>query len=314
MNSYFTGLIAQEPEIKAVRVPRSSGWHVTFSRVRKNQMQTKGLEVVIKAKSWATAQRALNLIVHSLALYSGGPSSLDQDLIAHNDAEPHDLRGSLRRLRTSTFWSTVGIPHACAIAARASRSKRLVYAITKYNFSVGLYSVFVVDLEPFSSEHLPISPFPTDHVTFSYAIVAAYSVLEDLGLELRASQEKPSRINGKWNPPVRLDLEARLTKSGVNLDETLLWTVRSSNRKIEEKRALPAHEKCPWSYGAVRDCKVLLVDAIAYAGWLRGRVASHAVKDLTKCLSPYDVINVQHLARRLILETLGLWEVLSRRD
>jgi hypothetical protein len=309
MNSYFTGLVAIESEIKNIRVPRGAGWHVTFSRVRRENMPA-GSEVLIKAKSRVTAQHALKLILSSLTLYSGEPSLWDhQDLIAHNDIELKDLRGLYRKIITERGFSTCWIPQACALAARASRSKRLVYAITKYNFSVNLYSKFVVDLEP-SSEHLHISPYPTDHVTFSHALVAAYSAIEDLGLELRASRENPSRIKGEWNPRVRLDLEVRLKKSGIDLNETLLWTVRSSNRKIEAKRSLPMHEKSPWSYGTVRDCNILLVDAIAYADWLRDCVASHSVKDLTKSLSPYDVINVQHLARRLILEKLGWWEIL----
>jgi hypothetical protein len=55
------------------------------------------------------------------------------------------------------------------------------------------------------------------------------------------------------------------------------------------------------------DSEIPVIDAIAYAEWLRSGVASHAVNDLTPVLSPYDVINVQHVARRLLLETLGFW-------
>ena len=131
--------------------------------------------------------------------------------------------------------------------------------------------------------------------------------MEDLGLNLRASAKNPSRIDGQWNPTVKSDLEARLRASGVVLDEKLLWTVRGPRRRIEKKRPFPDGEAAPWASQLVRDSDIPIVDAIAYAEWLRSAVAAHGVKDLTPSLSPYDVINVQHVARRLLLETLGFW-------
>jgi hypothetical protein len=51
---------------------------------------------------------------------------------------------------------------------------------------------------------------------------------------------------------------------------------------------------------------VHIADAIAHASWLRSKVSSHKLKeDLLRALSAYDVTNVQHLARNLILESLG---------
>jgi hypothetical protein len=46
---------------------------------------------------------------------------------------------------------------------------------------------------------------------------------------------------------------------------------------------------------------------------LGDRIATYAAKRLTPSLSPYDVVNVQHLARRLILEVFGLWPRRRRR-
>lgn len=132
-------------------------------------------------------------------------------------------------------------------------------------------------------------------------------MIEDLGLEIRASAKKPSRINGEWNPPVKQDLEERLIKAGVDLKENFLWTARGPKRKIETKRPIPPGTKSLWSDWIIRDTEIPIVDAIAYADWLRDKIASHSVKELTRVLSPYDVENVQHLARRLLLEILGFW-------
>ena len=266
-------------------------------------------EVVIHAGSWEMAQRALSLIQACMLLATGEPALWDPDEhIAHNDDEPEWLPEERRALLAGRYVSTSGFPFACSIAAKASRRLKRVYAISKYKFSVSLYSVHHVDLEPYRSQHLPVSQFPGDHVMFSYAIISAYSALEDVGLELRASAKRPSRVNGEWNLVVREELEGRLKRSGVDLSETILWTVRGPARKTELKRAISCVERAPWSAGPmVRDCELEIVDAIAYADWLRDCVASHGVKDLTKVLSPYDVINVQHLTRRLLLETLGYW-------
>jgi hypothetical protein len=68
-----------------------------------------------------------------------------------------------------------------------------------------------------------------------------------------------------------------------------------------------------WARGPVRDGDTALIDAIAYADWLRDKAAAHAPGDLTEVLSPYDVTNVQYLARWLILERLGVWRLMKKR-
>ena len=61
----------------------------------------------------------------------------------------------------------------------------------------------------------------------------------------------------------------------------------------------------PWGNMHIRDGEVEIIDAIAYASWLRSKISAHGVNELTPKLSPYDVINVQNIVRRLLLERLG---------
>ena len=312
LKRFETGLIALRRGLEQPSAPyNGSGWRVTLRGLQERPVQ--GHEVIIHAASWTTAQRVLDLILASLYLFKGEPPILGREyfLIAHNESEPHFDDPNMRETYIRRSLSTEHIPTACAIAAKASKKRKWVYAIMKYNFSISLHSQHFVDLEPFRSPHLGVSSFPIDHVTFSYAITAAYSGLEDIGLELRASRDKPSRFQGKWNPIVKDDLESRLLKAGINIDDSILWTVRGPIRKIERKREIPVLCKAPWAIGPVRDCEVEVTDAIAYADWLRDWVASHSVKNLTRILTPYDVVNVQHLARRLLLESLGFWRYLS---
>lgn len=89
--------------------------------------------------------------------------------------------------------------------------------------------------------------------------------------------------------------------------------LRGPKRRTEKKREVPIVVRARWAKGPVRDADIAIVDAIAYADWLRDRAAAHAAGNLTEVLSPYDVTNVQHLARRLILEVLGVWKLLKKR-
>ena len=314
---YFTGLVANREEVKETTCPiNGASWRVSFVKPRCDNF-IGGREVAIVASSWTSAQCALNLILSSLDLISGDSPIFDMEtgLVAHNAHEPEFDDPVFRGIVEGKGLSTPGVPLACSVAAKASRRQEWIYAIAKYKFTISLFGVHHVDLEPFRSQHLPVSRVPEDHVRFSYAIISAHSILEDLKLEVRASPSKPSRINGEWNQIVKEDLENRLASAGVDLNEPLLWTVRGPKRLIEKTREIPLVTKAPWSKGPmVRDCKVQLIDAIAYTDWLRDRIASHSVKELTKVLSPYDVVNVQHLARRLIMETLGVWRFHQRQD
>ncbi len=284
-----------------------AGWQATLSPQRSKTHKIQGgKEVILHASSWASAQRALDLICSCHQLVQG-PRANDLTLVANNADEPDWMPQDERKNLSRQFFATSDLPLACAIAAKASRRRKWVYGVAKYTFSVSLYRIHPMDLEPRHSPHFSVSSFPSDHVRFSYSIISAYSVIEDLGLEVRASPKKPSRVKNEWNLVVKQDLEQRLSKDGVDLLETFPWIVRGSKRKIEAHRPVPTGRKAPWSDWIVRDSELQVVDAIAYAGWLRSSIASHGVKDLTRNLSPYDVVNVQDLARRLLLESLGFW-------
>jgi hypothetical protein len=281
------------------------GWTISLCRRAKSGQPHEGSDVLIRASSWVAAQRALHLVDGCWLLLEGSPAPLRFPLFAHNDAEPEWIEPRGRRHLADSSWRALGFPRACELAALASRRRRWVYAIARLRFSQKLFSVESVDLEPFTSSHLSVSALPADHITFSHAIVSAYSAIEELGLELRASNKRPSRINGEWNPEVRADLERRLRRAGVDLDDDVLWMVRA-RRKLETARPVPATRLVPWCGWGVRDADLRVCDAIAYAHWLRSCVAAHTAKDLTRVLSPYDVVNVQMLVRRLILDVLAV--------
>ena len=85
------------------------------------------------------------------------------------------------------------------------------------------------------------------------------------------------------------------------------WHLRDTPTIIERTRRPSIIRKTEWSGFKVRDSYIEIIDAIAYASWLRSRISSHRLSNLAKSLTIYDVANVQHLSRRLLLERLGFW-------
>lgn len=201
---FFTGLIIQPDEPGQPSPPfYGKGWDVTFIEERRNPPLIRdGREIVINATTWRTAQHALNLIISALLLIKGGfpVSSSELVFVAHNENEPPISPNYGSDWFKSQSLNTLSIPLACSLAGKASKKLKWVYAVSKYKFSVSLYRVHAMDMEPHYSEHMSVSPFADDHIMFSHAIVSAYSAIEDLGLEIRASHKKPSRINGRMEP------------------------------------------------------------------------------------------------------------------
>jgi hypothetical protein len=58
----------------------------------------------------------------------------------------------------------------------------------------------------------------------------------------------------------------------------------------------------------VRDVELSLIDGIAMASWLRSKVSTHRFSEKVRSLTPYDIHNVQSLARLLLLGRCKLWK------
>jgi hypothetical protein len=301
---YVTGLIEIQPDAEATVT--GSGWHARLRLpVRRHPNFDGGMEIVLDAGNVAAASKALHLIIAAVDLLEG--PLLGKMPRPHSAADPECVNDDVAddHPKPTMYVATTGLWYGCRLAAKASRRKMWQYALAKYHLSQSMYAIHFRDLDPSHAEHEPLSALPQVHLRLAYAIITAYSVLEDLGVEMRASTQKPSRLpNGQLNPVVRQDVEERLVQAHVNITEPMLWTVRGSRRRLDAKRPIPSRGKYRWSRGWVRDCGVDLVDAIAHVSWLRSTVASHGFKPLLTGLSPYDIVNAQHLARRVLLDVL----------
>ena len=293
------------------------GWNITFENYedsgrRKISSTVNGVEnpsktVVINANSLERAQYVSELIYAAECLHSGslGLSPFYQGPEVHLiDSSFTSKQESLPNVSFS------GIPLYCMIAAKASFRKEFQYALFKHLASHELISSDPWSFDP--TEWVPgkfVSLSVGYHVKCAYAIVIAYSVIEELSFELRASKNNPSFIDSEWNPIVKNELEKRLKKAGINLAELFFWTLRDTPTKIERVRQPRIQNKANWSYGKIRDGEIEIIDALAQASWLRSKVSAHKLRELASALNYYEVHNIQWLARRLLLEKMGFWPI-----
>jgi hypothetical protein len=311
---FHTGLYAFDASDYPEGPYRGRGWAAALLPAER-AATVQGNQIEIRASSRLAAQKGLNMIWSAHGLLGSGPTSFDHWPLAEppqtppkSSRRPPDLQ-NVGRIITATSH----LPLACMVAAEASRRTDLVYALAKYTLSASIHANDIVDLDPWHAEHIPLSPFPEDHVRFAYGVVTAYAVVEHLGLDVRASNQRPSMINGEWNPVVKEDLEERLRLRSIDLAERISWNVRGPVRRIEKARPPRSQGKAKWARFQARDVYVEVIDAINDLSWLRSKVSAHKMGELAKVLSPYDVANGQHLARRLLLEALGFWRYWERR-
>ena len=197
------------------------------------------------------------------------------------------------------------------LAAAVSADEALHYAVHRLALSYRSASIHYVDLDPIESPRRFTSSIdPYVHVRLANAISLAYSAIEQLDLGVKASREKPSRMpNGSWNTAVREDLERRLRSRKIDAIEPQLWTLRGPPTPIELKKSPPPSiSPSRWRNPEVRDRELDLLDCISLAGWHRNNVGFHGLSsELAPHLTIYDAFNVQHVARRLIMASVGLW-------
>jgi len=326
MPQFHTGLHTSDWHLYPDPPYKARGWAVTF--VKQTAKFPQGgeysgdkfypyKEVIISARDQVTAQRAANTIFNARNLLQGsnlfgmlssGPEPVSQVVPGKSSGSPVEPQEG------PAFNSSPNIPLACLIAARVSQKLEFVYALARLAISMEIMSVPTVELDPTHSPNIPKSAFPEDHVRMTIAITSAYSSIEELGLAIRANNQNPSRINGAWNPVVKNELEHRLRQSGVNLAEEFYWNLRGKRTRIELKRQPEITRIAPWAIrNVVRDGQIHISDAIAYASFMRSKIAAHSHDDkgLLRVLSVYDVSNIQFLARRLLLESLGFWKYLG---
>ncbi|MHC4549706.1 MAG: hypothetical protein ACYTEZ_13115 [Planctomycetota bacterium] len=312
-------------------LPLTSHWRYVLEKSDEYDIAGTGrFTVRILARRRSTAQLGLDLLVESLGLVSGEywdpgdfhalPDAVvsriglqgegwdgDYASLPDRGRSLEDLHpGDLRFL--AGYSPTIGeeLFDAVEIAARAARRRKIRYAVAELTLSKRISGVHPHYLS--SPEHIALSNRPLDHVRFAQSVVMAYKAIETLGLRVPAGPGKESKIAGgrRWNPEVRRKLERALRESGTDLSKRVRWILRGPPRKLETRHPIP-RLRLLFGDMQMRDVEVEVIDAIHNVSRLRSKVAAHSTSEI-QSLSVYDVANAQWLARRLMMEALGVWD------
>ena len=314
---FCTGLFTHffESEcLPPLAIPSGENFKYVFIPSHRNKKQVffgeNSKELLIEASFRENAECALDLLITSVILLDGDLFIEGRPLLFHPSDDfllPED--------RAFAEQQSIYVPRlsrACMLATIASYDPTYVSAMAKYFQAVGVFPPSSIILDAPNIGSRVSSYLPTEYTQCARSIVFFYGVLEELGLDVRATREKPSRVKGKWNLEVKRDLEARLHKRGINTRKKILWRLSSDSlERIEVPLWFKDQQGHAFDVGEVTYIWIDIVDAIALLSWLRSKAAAHATNRLTYRLSLNHVINARFLARKLVVESLGFRHILN---
>ena len=274
-------------------------------------------ELIITCSDESIADNALSLLKGGILLAYPDPSTTLLDLYVSNmdERSPEFYKNypdNFRKLESTAF--------GCQILNKIITKKDESYALEKYKVSLELLSFTPQSADPKYGQVFDHYAYEKrNHTRAAFAVITAFSAIEELGLEIRSSAKNPRFINnteGEWNPKVLKNILKRLNKKGINDTDTFDWIFRGEQTEIEKNIKPYFGIDSEWiKYGEnVRDKTLTYPEALHNASYLRNYIAAHKFKELTQFISPYDVFNVQMLTRKLILESLGMWDIMLDRN
>lgn len=202
----------------------------------------------------------------------------------------------------------------CLIASKSFNNLKYIYMLNKYRLSLKLSSLSPHSLHPRHGD--VFSGYENDyefHVSGAYAFLSAYSIIEDLKVDIKSSKDNQRIIinNGinLLNPKIIEDTIYRLKEKNIDGDELISFVVRGENRNLTSKVSPAFGTKSSFNaYNDVHDIDLSIVEAIHYCSYIRNYFLAHGFSEENSYLSPYDIHNVQMLVRRLLLSHFDCWK------
>lgn len=270
-------------------------------------------ELIINAENEDIADNALSLLKGGILLALPTPKITSLELFV-NEYEEYD--SDYYKQGSNNYQKIENIGFGCKLLEKIIHDKECCYALEKYKLSLELHSFSPHSADPIYGQVFDHYDFKKQtHTRSAFAIISAFSVIEELGLEIRSSAKNPRFLNpdkGEWNPKVLDNVQSRLSNIGIDKISTFNWIFRGEQTKVEKDFKPYFGYDSEWTEyrDNVRDKTLTFAEAIHNASYLRNFIASHKFNELTEFISPYDVFNLQCLARKLILERLGVWEIM----
>lgn len=293
---------------------RSESWHKEHQKSPPFDGDVPADELIIIAENEGIAEDVLSTIKGGILLaypdFNNFPLTADLNSVEEIPTE----------LYTDDFFRKYykqidHVGYGCRVLKEAYGNAELQYAIEKFKLSLKTNSMTPHSANPkYGQMFEHYDHDKSYHTSGAFAIIAAFSVVEELGLEVRSSSEKHRFIDnekGVWNPEVLKNINDRLGEIGITNEDTFDWIFRGEKTKIEKDLKPYFGYDSEWTKldEVVRDKTLTFPEAIHNLSYLRNFIASHKFRTLTQFISPYDIFNAQSLARNLILRSLELWKI-----
>lgn len=297
------------------------GWSETFRPSGVDSLAAKGGhlgEVLVFQEPEANAYNIVHLIYAVFNVVEGDPTKRYEYPLIPIFREDEELNSKFFKsdYEFSKFVYNEEFPLAIYFASKAWADQSLIYAIHKLAMSFEIESITWWSAYP---KHGQIfdksSESHRSQINTTNAINLAFSAIEELKLQVKSSSEKPRWIDnesGEWNPVVLADIERRLVEVGIDPNQTIEWVVRGDVLEPERKLLPRLGRLTTEADGVVvRDLVLTLPEAIHYCSFLRNFLSAHALSGASRSLGPYDVHNVQCVARTLILSHYNMLGVFT---
>ncbi len=243
----------------------------------------------------------LDLINSSYTLLSCNVSMKAEDLRNYVLESQNESSVYRTLLMESAFTYGTQWYHASKMASKAYGTPKKEMAILKYHLAHTFYSLHPIDFELVNYD-FDAAYFPSERLTFAYAIIDCYSILEELNLNIKSGE--PSTINegSEWNPDVLEDLTQRLEKNNISAKGNIPWLNRGRYIRPFKSNLISSVNLCKWSDGKeIRDFEISVVDAISELSFIRDKRASHGVGDRVLELALEDLQNAFFLVRHILI-------------
>lgn len=309
MHEFFTQMFTQcvENEYEILGNNWEAIWkddtEKRFSLHENNKLKGYARQLWIKANDFQSANNALSIICHSSCLQDG----IIKNYINAN--MPDQNTNLSNKIGQNNIIYDMNLQKASKIASKLSLKNNLQYALFKYSLSKLIQNVSAYDIIEFGGNtRFRETENKLDHVMFNACIHHAYSGIEELQLELRASKEKPARINRIKNQDVVNELILRLKEKNIDIENKIMWSFIKNKTKLTDKYPLPEGDIVKaFDRNEISAKEISIIDAIYYSSTLRGKVSTHTIKEESMSVTRVDIGNCQDLLRRLILESIGCW-------
>lgn len=267
----------------------------------------------------AVAQNLLDLVCASYDVLEGDPTRM----LGYKPAFEYSVGDAATEknvFRTPGFFDQFAhrheLPVALRIAAQAWGDQSLTYALHKLATSLNTESITWWSAAPeYGQVFERTTARHAQHVRSSMAVNLAFSAIEELQLQVKSSSKDPRWLDnesGAWNPKVLQDLEQRLRNAGIDPGHTVTWTVRGGPSLAETELKPTLGRPAPYAAAdVVRDIELTLPEALHVCSFLRNYMTAHRFCESSASIGPYEVHNVQSVARHVVLAASGYWKTWS---